>query len=122
LLLCALTFGACAPAVSPDAEADQGLQLAKEGRLTESLEAFRAALSAEPNHPKARFNEGMALLGLQRWEEAAVSFTRFVEARPDDTAGWFEKARAETLAGQREQGLLSLQRAVSLGFSDYELL
>lgn len=122
VLAAAWCLGGCTPTVSPDAEADRGLELAKQGRLTESLEAFGAALAADPNHPKALYNEGMALMGLQRWDEAAISFGRFVEKRPDDKLGWFEKARAETLAGQREDGLRSLQRSVSLGFSNYDLL
>lgn len=115
-------LGGCTPTVSPDAEADRALDLAKQGRLTESLEAFGAALAADPNHPKALYNQGMALMGLQRWDEAAASFSRFVDQRPEDPSGWFEKARAEVLAGEREPGLHALQRAVSLGFSDYDLL
>ncbi len=51
-------------------------KLCGEGRFEEALDAAVAESSADPREPEACFNQGQALAGLERFEEAAAAYER----------------------------------------------
>lgn len=52
-----------------------GKALADQGQLVESVEALRAAIKERPRFPEAHLKLGAVLLGLERLDEAAETFT-----------------------------------------------
>lgn len=115
-----LALAGCAR--TAEQEASRGLELAREGRIEQAVEAFDRALAKDPENLKALYNRGLAMLLLGDGPEAARSLGLFVQIRPDDMEGHFNLARAWALAGRNGEAIASLQRAVELGFSDHDLL
>jgi tetratricopeptide (TPR) repeat protein len=59
--------------------------------LEGALEAFTAAVSADPSHLKSRFSLAIVCEKLGRIDEAKAHLTRYLELDPD--SAWSEKAR-----------------------------
>jgi tetratricopeptide (TPR) repeat protein len=55
------------------------------------LKAAEHALKMDPNLPEALFNRAVTLTGLERTEEAAAAWSRYLEL--DETSGWADEAR-----------------------------
>ncbi len=49
-----------------------------------AAEAFRRALAAEPDHPRAHYRLGLCYLNLEETAKAKVELLRFLELAPDD--------------------------------------
>lgn len=119
----AALLGACASSAErAEGEASAGLEKARSGALPEAIGHFERALELDDENPKARYNLALAHLVSRRGAEAAVHLRRFLETRPDDAAAHFELGRALALAGSPDLAIAELQRAATLGFSDFSAL
>jgi tetratricopeptide (TPR) repeat protein len=123
LLALALPLAGCtSKAEEAEREASLGLEQARVGEVPAAIAHFERALTLDEHNPKARYNLALAHLVFRRGREAAVHLRRFLATRPDDAPARFELARALALSGEREQALAELQRALELGFSDFQAL
>lgn len=60
---------------------DRGNELIEEGEFEQALEAYREAETKIPARPELHFDIGRALLGLEKWDEAAGAFARALETQ-----------------------------------------
>jgi tetratricopeptide (TPR) repeat protein len=84
-------------------------KLCGEGRFEEALRAALDESAADPAEPEACFNQGQALSGLERFEEAAAAYERALALDPsasavdpeaiDDELFFALRRQAERLAG-----------------------
>jgi tetratricopeptide (TPR) repeat protein len=74
----------------------RGEQHGSARRFDEALDAFRAAAEADPFDPHSRYQEGLTLLQLRRYAEAAASYETTEELAP----GWFH-CRADLWLAQQ---------------------
>ena len=78
---------------TPDAYGHLGTVLNKQGRLEESIVAFRAVIKFRPDGALDHSNLGIALIALERYDEALQSFNRALALDPT-----LEKVRANRKA------------------------
>jgi tetratricopeptide (TPR) repeat protein len=81
---------------SPDVIVDLGACLVNGGKAAEGLEQFEKVLKASPDHKKAAFNKGVALMELGRAGEAVAVWDGLLKRYPDDP-------QLQTLKQQIEQ-------------------
>lgn len=98
-LLLLSSVASAQPTMDPDTEVARreygaGAALYESGKYELALEKFRAAEKIDPS-PDFDYNIARCLDRLGRWQEAADSYERFVQARPDapETAGLRERIR-----------------------------
>lgn len=77
------------------------IALRLQGRLTESVEAYRKLVAIRPNHGDAWYQLGDEFRVLGRLHEAELAFRKQVEIKPDHTESWYELGRI--LADQERQ-------------------
>jgi tetratricopeptide (TPR) repeat protein len=63
----------------------RGGEASTAGRLDEALALFRAAAAADPHDPQPRYEEGVTLLAMRRYAEAADAYAATEALAP----GWF---------------------------------
>jgi tetratricopeptide (TPR) repeat protein len=63
-----------------------GVSYLKAGNAAEALQHFDRAVALAPEMYETHFHRGLALKELQRWEEAAASFSRAAEIQPGPPA------------------------------------
>jgi tetratricopeptide (TPR) repeat protein len=68
---------------SADAVYNQGIILWNQGKIPEAKAKFEEALKANPNHPEANFQFGMASLNEGKVPEAVASFEKYLSLAPD---------------------------------------
>jgi tetratricopeptide (TPR) repeat protein len=68
----------------PDVIVDLGACLVNGGKAAEGLEQFEKALKLAPEHRKAAFNKGVALMELGRTMEAVAVWDDLLRRYPDD--------------------------------------
>jgi len=73
------------------------------------LEAARAALRSDPDHPAALRDELAALVGLRRWEEAVNTATRLVSLTPGDDELRFELGALQIKARRWTEAIATLR-------------
>lgn len=74
------------------------------GRMMEATEAARAATVVSPDAPETHFALGQCLQAVRRFEDAAHSFERALELRPDFYVAEKEAAFAWLLAARFDKG------------------
>lgn len=88
--------------------------LALDGRFAEALRTANAILAGEPGNIDVGFARATVLLGWGRFQEAAAAFREAAARGAPDAATLVEMGWALFHAGQRDQALACLQRAVAL--------
>jgi tetratricopeptide (TPR) repeat protein len=88
--------------------------LAREGRLDESLEAYRAAATLDPRNPFPLLQGGMLLRQLGRGGEAVPLLSRAAELAPGDAAAYMELGRAFAGLQELEQAEQAYRRALAI--------
>jgi tetratricopeptide (TPR) repeat protein len=68
---------------SADAIYNQGIILWNQGKIPEAKIKFEEAIKANPNHPEANFQLGMAQLNGGQLPEAIASFEKYLQLAPD---------------------------------------
>jgi tetratricopeptide (TPR) repeat protein len=97
-----------------------GNERLSEGRLTEAEEAFREAISRDPEDKLAHYNLGLTLLGLERREEAVESFERALEIDPDYRDAHFNLGTVMAEAGRFPEAITHFHRAYEIDPEDQE--
>ena len=69
----------------------EGNLLFKEKKFHEALKCYEKAVQADPDNPKAWYNQGLALKYLKRSEEAIAAYTQAIELNPDYSIAWSNK-------------------------------
>jgi len=89
------------------------------GNVDAALQAFQAAVAANPNDPRALNNLGQVLVRLGRAQDAAPYFDRAVQLDPDTWAYQFNRARAYAQLHQWGPAVAGYERASQLFPDDY---
>ncbi len=106
----------------PDRYLRAAFDLERTGRTQAALEAYRAAVTAWPQHVTAWLALGNGAYGSGDWKSAVKAFRKATELEPGETAAWNNLAYALMADGQREQALAALQQALDLSPNDPNLL
>ncbi len=78
------------------------LKFAKEGRWAEAFPLIEEIVALQPKIATSWFNRGVCLDGLSRHKEAAQSFRRAYELKPDDYGAQYRAFRSLALAEDYE--------------------
>jgi tetratricopeptide (TPR) repeat protein len=89
------------------------------GNLDAALQSFQAAVTANPNDPRALNNLGQMLVRLGRAQDAVPYFERAVQLEPDSWAYQFNRARAYAQVKEWGPAIAGYQRASQLFPDDY---
>ncbi|MDB4981407.1 MAG: hypothetical protein JWM82_2159 [Myxococcales bacterium] len=102
----------------------QSTKLCGEGRFEEALAAAVAESAADPHEPEACFNQGQALAGLERFEEAAAAYERALSLDAsasavdpeaiDDELFFALRRQAERLSGDRVAAVSAIGRYLEI--------
>lgn len=80
------------------------------GEMESALDWLRQATDADPER-RPRFREALALIALQRHEEARSVLTAILERFPNHAAAWYQLGRSSVLAQDHiDEGVAALQR------------
>jgi tetratricopeptide (TPR) repeat protein len=92
----AAALGGGAGGGSADAIYNQGIILWNQGKIPEAKEKFEEAIKANPNHPEAHYQLGMAQLNAGDLAAAVTSFEKYLQLAP---SGQFA-AQAKAMVAQ----------------------
>jgi tetratricopeptide (TPR) repeat protein len=97
-----------------------GSERLSEGRLTEAEEAFREAISRDPEDRLAHYNLGLTLLRMERREEAVENFERALEIDQDNRDAHFNLATVMAEEGRFREAATHFHRAYEIDPQDRE--
>lgn len=92
----------------------RGEQLAAEGKIEESMAAFRQAVATDPDYADAYYNLGVLLRGLGRIDEAIESYQRAISSQPDYIEGYYNLGNAFAQQLRLDEALASYRSALSI--------
>ncbi len=98
----------------------RGQMAFRAGRFPEAVEAFRAALAAEPGSVRARVNLGSALAQAGDRDAAVTSYREALELDPDNRTARFNLGVLLLQAGDAAGAAAALEGAVELDPADVE--
>jgi tetratricopeptide (TPR) repeat protein len=84
------------------------------GNGQESIDAFRAAIAAQPDFADAHFNLGNIYSFHARPKEAAAAYAAYLALNPQDAAAHFQLAAALIALGDWQRALAALQATLRL--------
>ena len=77
-------------------------------RLEEAVKAYEHCLALDPLDPGALNNHAMALVQLQRWDDALRALDGMVARHPQMADGWMNRAGVLQALGRPEEALKSV--------------
>ncbi len=83
-------------------------------RPEEALVMYRHGQEADPTEHQMWYNEGVTLAGLERYDEAILSFQKAVTLKPKHASSHNALARMENLKGNRIPALMAFARFLLL--------
>lgn len=89
--------------------------LLEDGRIDEARTEAVAAAGLAPKDPRPYSVIGNAEMARERWPEAAAAYRAAVERDRDDPDALYNLGNALAAAGERDEALRALDRAVALG-------
>jgi tetratricopeptide (TPR) repeat protein/2-polyprenyl-3-methyl-5-hydroxy-6-metoxy-1,4-benzoquinol methylase len=93
---------------------DEGNVLEEQGRTTEAMARYDAALQADPRCARAHLNRGNVLLAGARIDEARSAYQRAIACDPHYAAAHFNLGNLNSRAGEYERALHDYQVAIDL--------
>jgi Flp pilus assembly protein TadD len=84
------------------------------GNMPAAIENFRTALALEPDHPKARYGLGLAMIHENRYDEAETHLLQAIEATPDNPAAYNALGALRLKQNRVEAAIEHLRTAVKL--------
>ena len=96
-LLFAPVLLASTVAAAPDDDVARGLKALSERDLVEAMDAFTAALEADPSHAVAAFERGVLLLQIGEAENAIADLTTAILTNPANGRAYAYRAEAKLL-------------------------
>ena len=82
------------------------------------IEAAERSIAADPDNLLALNAKGWCLLGLDRDAEAVQSFSKYVQAQPEDPIGYKNRSYAYAQAGQYQNVIADCDKVISMGASN----
>jgi hypothetical protein len=104
------------------AEDRYGVALANQGRLTEAIEHYSAALAIWPDDPEAHNNLGTARMDQRRFSDAVHEFSEAARIKPHQMTFRYNLAVALDAAGRTPEAIRELQSALQLNPGNKDLL
>jgi len=92
------------------------------GRLEASLSCWQKSLELNDADPQTWFNHGIALAGLNRWDEAIASWDKAIELKPDLREAWINKGKALQQLGRYTEAIEANNRAIAIGSSNFGII
>lgn len=93
---------------------ETGDQALNENKNAEALEAYKQALSVEPNNESLNRKIAKAYHKLQNYSSAEENFKIYLERNQDDAQAWIELGEAQRLKGSYSDAIQSFEKALSL--------
>ncbi len=93
---------------------EQGVQLARQGRLEEAVGAYERAIAAEPGLAEAHYNLGIAHRALGHMQDAASCWRRAIELKPDLVPAHNNLGSALLELGQVDAAIAAHRRALAV--------
>ncbi|HJV25464.1 MAG TPA: tetratricopeptide repeat protein [Aromatoleum sp.] len=90
----------------------QGVTMLQMGQYDYALTAFHQVLKLAPQLPEAHVNMGFALIGLERWRDAASFFDTAIELRRDQMNAYYGLAVALEGQGDLRSAMGAMQTYV----------
>ena len=101
------------------AELAGGAVLMEQGAYQEAIPRFQRALELSPELIYRHSHLALAYLNVEDYSQAAEEFQFLSKVSPEDPAAWYQLARAEALAGNRDKAAHLLRRSLALGGDEY---
>ena len=92
----------------------EGINLRKEKRYDEAINAFEKGIQINPNLELAWANMGATYFEMENYEKALECFHEWTELRPRLAAAWEHKGRAYILLRKNDDALECLEKSVKL--------
>jgi tetratricopeptide (TPR) repeat protein/2-polyprenyl-3-methyl-5-hydroxy-6-metoxy-1,4-benzoquinol methylase len=93
---------------------DEGNALEEQGRVTEAMARYDAAVQADPRCARAHLNRGNILLAGARIDEARAAYESAIACDPRYAAAHFNLGNLDCRAGEYERALHSYQTAIGI--------
>jgi len=94
---------------------NRGVAYRKKGNYVEAYKDFEKAVTLKPDMIEAYKNIDWILTQSKDWEKIMGWWTKYIEHRPDDAEGYYERAGAYYHMGLVKQAVEDAKRACSLG-------
>lgn len=101
-------------AQSPGFHCQRGIELYREGQLTEAIAAFRQCVALQAEFPNARYNLGVALGDAEEYEEARVCLQAVIEAEPERAEAYHNLGHIAQAQRQPQQAMGYYRQAIAL--------
>ena len=85
-----------------------------EGRFTDAVEAYRAALDAGDSRPEVTFNLGNVLFAMGCHADAAAAFLVTVESEPEFVEAWNNLGNTLDELDRRRESVLAFSKALAI--------
>lgn len=93
---------------------DEGNALEEQGRLSDAMKCYEAALQADPRCARAHLNRGNLLLTTGRIDEARDAYQLAVACDPHYAAAYFNLANLNCRAGEYDQALRNYRISIDI--------
>jgi len=93
---------------------DEGNALEEQGRVTEAMARYDAAVQADPRCARAHLNRGNVLLASGRIDEAGAAYESAIACDPHYAAAHFNLGNLNCRAGEYERALHNYQTAIGI--------
>ncbi len=93
---------------------DLAYVLVKEGKYTESVEAFRDALKLRPDYLPARMKLADSLFITRQMDAAGKLYQEIIQQYPDNAEAWYGLGRVQAAQGDYKTAAVSLAKACEL--------
>lgn len=92
---------------------NRGVIYTKSGNLQQAMADYSQAIAISKQYPQAFLNRGQILKYMSRHREAIADFNALLQLQPTNAKVWYEKAGSELAADLTDQGIQSINRAIS---------
>jgi Tfp pilus assembly protein PilF len=89
-----------------------GVAYMDQQRPEDALKEFKRAVAADSENYIPQLNEAIALLNMQRADEAREILEEITQSQPADPRGWYNLGLLEKSAGNSEAGIAAFSRAL----------
>ncbi len=101
-----------------DALSKLGVHYYQAGNPSDSLHAFEALESIDPQYPHLYYNLGLVYRSRKEYSRAIEMYHKALESEPDDSDAWNNLGATYYLAGMREEAAYAFERALELDPGD----
>ncbi len=98
-----------------------GVAYMDQQRPEDALKEFRQAVAADSRNYIPQLNSGIALLNMQRADEARAILVEVTQSHPEDAHGWYNLGLLEKSAGNSEAAGAAFSRALAIDPSDADI-